>query len=112
MRLYEFTDEAVIPTKMVALVNQLQSDLDSGEIDPDNYTVSELQDYLQKYDIVLDDADLMNMITTAPLNTVISNIEGDKVVFKSDDSIDLNTAKEKNRSKDTVKGMAKNALKR
>lgn len=87
MRLYEFDrdlDRAKI-TKIVALTNQLKNDLDSGEIG-EGFTTDILLDYFRKYDVVLDKTDLYNMVKVPPLNSVITNIQGDKVVFKGQDS--------------------------
>lgn len=83
MRLFEFDndiDRAKV-TKIVALTNQLKQDLDSGEIGP-GFTTDNLLDYFRKYDVVLDRTDLYNMVKVPPLKDVITNIQGDTVVFK------------------------------
>lgn len=109
MRLYEFDrdlDSAKI-TKIVALTNQLKNDLDSGEIG-EGFTTDVLLDYFRKYDVVLDKTDLYNMIKVPPLNTVISNIQGDKVVFKGQAS-DNEAPEDEN--KKVIAQMAKKAQK-
>ncbi len=109
MRLYEFDrdlDRAKI-TKIVALTNQLKNELDSGEIG-EGFTTDVLLDYFRKYDVVLDKTDLYNMVKVPPLNTVISNIQGDKVVFKGQDSGDEAPEDE---NKKVVAQMAKKAQK-
>lgn len=79
MRLYEFTDP-LIP-RLIAVAGQLQSDLETQEVDG-QMTVDQLLQYLSQYDIVVDVTDLYNMIKNPPLNKVISNIQGDQVIFK------------------------------
>lgn len=79
MRLYEFADPIV--TRLVAITDQLKNDLDTNEVGPEMST-DQLLDYLASYDIVVDKTDLYNMIQKPPLKNVISNIQGDDVVFK------------------------------
>jgi hypothetical protein len=81
MRLYEFANVDPMVTKLVAVSDQLKSDLDNGEADP-NMSVPEFLHYLKKFDIILDKTDLYDMIKTMPLNKLITNIQGDKIVFK------------------------------
>ena len=109
MRLYEFDgklDSAKV-SKIVALTNQLKTDLDNGEIGPD-FTTDHLLKYFRMYDVVLDKTDLYNMIKVPPLRDVITNIQGDKVVFKGQD--DGSEAPE-DENKSVVAQMAKKALK-
>ena len=112
MLLFEFDqkqDSAMI-TQIVALTNQLEQEIEDGEVDPNNYSVDQLLDYFQEYDIILDVDDLYNMITVPPLKDVITNIQGDKVVFKGYQGVKA----EKPRggaSEKTVKQMAKRAIK-
>lgn len=79
MRLYEFADPIV--TRLVAITDQLKTDLETNEVGPE-MTTDQLLDYFAKYDIVVDVTDLYNMIQKPPLKNVISNIQGDNVVFK------------------------------
>lgn len=112
MLLFEFDrnqDRAMV-SQIVALTNQLQQDVESGEIDADNYTLDELLDYFQKYDVILDANDLYNMIKVPPLKDVITNIQGDKVVFKGHQG-DTAEKPEGGDSEKTVKQMAKRAIK-
>jgi hypothetical protein len=108
MRLFEFDDDNVTVAKIVALTNQLKNDLDKGKIG-DDYTVDQLLDYFQYYDIILDVNDLYNMIQTPPLKDLIKNIQGDHVIFKGqkEDTVDKPPAPD---SKKTVAKMAKRAL--
>jgi hypothetical protein len=109
MRLFEFDEDNATVAKIVALTNQLKDDLDNGEIG-DDYTVDELLDYFQDYDVILDVNDLYNMIKTPPLNGLIKNIQGDRVVFKGqkEDTIDKPATPDNDK---TVASMAKRAMK-
>lgn len=112
MFLFEFDqrqDSATI-TQIVALTNQLEQEIEDGEVDPNNYSVDNLLDYFQEYDIILDTDDLYNMIKAPPLKDLIHNIQGDKVVFKGHGGIDsLDQPEDQN--KKTVAQMAKRAIK-
>jgi hypothetical protein len=79
MRFYEFADPEV--TKLVAVSDQLKTDLETGEADP-NMVLPDFLQYLKKYDIFLDKTDLYNMIKVLPLKNLISNIQGEKIIFK------------------------------
>jgi hypothetical protein len=109
MRLFEFDQDNAIATKIVALTNQLKDDLDNGKIS-DDYTVDQLLDYFQKYDIILDTKDLYNMIKVPPLKDIIKNIQGDRVVFKGqkEEKLDMPSTPD---NKKTVAKMAKHAQK-
>ena len=107
MFLFELADPA--SAKLIVLVNQLKTDLDNGIIDPSSYTTDEFLTYLQdKGDIVLDVTDLYDMIKNPPLNTVISNIQGDKVIFKGHD--DTPAAPDQTQSQQVVQQMAQSAM--
>lgn len=82
MYLFEFDQNSVIISKIVALTNQLKQEIEDGKVDADNYTVDQLLDYFQLYDVILDVNDLYNMIKVPPLKSLITNIQGDKVVFQ------------------------------
>lgn len=81
MRLYEFDPANSLIPKIVAVSDQLMSDLSDEELQ-NGMSVDELLTYFQKYDIVLDKLDLINMIQKPPLKNIIDNIQGDQVVFK------------------------------
>jgi hypothetical protein len=107
MFLFELADPA--SAKLIVLVNQLKTDLDNGMIDPSSYTTDEFLTYLQdKGDIVLDVTDLYDMIKNPPLNTVISNIQGDKIVFKGHD--DAQPEQDQSQSQQVVQQMAQSAM--
>jgi hypothetical protein len=103
MRLYEFADPMI--TKLVAIADQLKSDLEQGEADP-NMSVPDFLQYLKKYDIIYDKTDLYDMIKKLPLKNLISNIQGDKIVFKG---FGTPEAPPEDESQGIVAGMAKKA---
>jgi hypothetical protein len=105
MRLYEFAGPDPMVTKLVAVADQLKSDLQKGEADP-NMSLPDFLQYLKKYDIILDKADLYDMIKQLPLKNLISNIQGDKIVFKGFGTPEAPPEEE---SKKVVAGMAKHA---
>jgi len=115
MRLYEFVDPQdgnAMAASIVAVSNQLQQHVEDGSIDPDNYTVDELLDLFQNNDIILDVQDLYTMMEKPLLKGVIANIEGDKVVFKGHEPVNINPGEEKGSSEKTVASMAGNAMKK
>jgi hypothetical protein len=112
MLLFEFdTKQKEIDVgEIVALTNQLQQEIEDGEIDPDNYTVDDLLDYFQQYDVILDVDNLYDMTQVPPFSDVVTNIQGDKVVFKGHDSKNI-VDKPEGDDKKTVAQMAKRAMK-
>ena len=108
MFLFELDGADPLSTKLIVLVNQLKADIESGSIDPSSYTTEEFLQYLQDNGgIVLDVTDLYDMIKNPPLNTVISNIQGDKVVFKGHDT---QPAPDQTQSQQVVGQMAQSAM--
>lgn len=107
MRLYEFDENSATVSKIVALTNQLEQDLEDGEI-PTEYSLDDLIDYFREYDVILDAEDLYNMIKQPPLNALIQNIQGDKVVFKGQSTT---ATPPEDENKKVVSQMAKNAMK-
>jgi hypothetical protein len=95
--------------KLVAVTDQLKTDLENNKLNF-GMTTDQLLDYFQEYNIILDVSDLYNMIQVPPLKQVITNIQGDKVVFKgqSDDSENPNQESEQEK---VVAQMAKRAMK-
>ena len=110
MFLFEFDQDSALVSKIVALTNQLEQDLDDGRIGTD-YTVDQLLDYFQNYDVILDVQDLYNMIKVPPLKTVIKNIQGDKVVFVGQEETKKKYDTSAGDDKKTVAAMAKRAMK-
>lgn len=108
MRLYEFDDTEQYVSKIIAITGQLQNELNSGKIET-NWTVNDLIDYFQQYDVVLDPKDLYNMIQKPPLKKLITNIQGDKVIFKGQQQSPAVDAPPKD-DKKVVAQMAKRAI--
>lgn len=108
MLLVEFDSDSAMVSKIVALTNQIQQDLDDGKFD-ESFTVDQLLDYFQKYDVILDVNDLYTMIKVPPLKNVIKNIRGDQVVFVGQEEPKSYDAP-KDDKKQTVAKMAKHAM--
>ena len=106
MFLFELEDPEVV--KFAAIVSQLKSELDNGNIDP-NWTTDRLVDYFQQNGINLDVTDLYDMIQKPPLNMLISNIQGDNVVFKGEETDTQNPGE--TQSQEVVNQMAQSAMK-
>ena len=114
MRLYEFVDAQdsnAMAASIVAVSNQLQQHVEDGSIDPENYTVDQLLDLFQNNDIILDVQDLYSMMEKPLLKSVVSNIQGDKVVFKGHEPVTINPDEEES-GNDTVAKMASSAMKK
>lgn len=107
MRLFELTELDPNTASLIASVDQLRAGLDEN---PNlQWSTDDLLQYFQKYNITLDITDVYDMIKRRPLNTVISNIQGDKVVFKGQDTSTPNTQTGNVDNKKVVAQMAKNA---
>ena len=112
MRFYEFVDPEDSNAKaasIIAVANQLKQHVDDGKINADDFSVDELLDYFQKNDIILDVQDLYTMIEKPLLKNIISNIQGDKVVFKGKEQVDTSPQQQDQQQK-TVANMAQSAL--
>lgn len=109
MRLFELDDTKSMATTIVAISDQLKSDLDRNKIDTKDYTLDKLLNYFHKYDVIIGKDDLFNMIKKDPLKGVISNIQGQKVVFKGHEEEKVSAKPEK--EKETVSKMAHKAMK-
>jgi hypothetical protein len=98
-------------TRLVTIVDQLKTDVDNGKMKSD-WTVDQLLSYFRKYDIIIDKNDLYKMIKKPPLKNAISNIQGDKVVFKGQEgeTPDIESTTPDDQKK-IVAQMAKNTLK-
>lgn len=109
MFLFEFTGVDPLLVSLVAVVGQLKSSIDAGEEKPD-WTVDELLEFLRLNDVIIDPEDLRDMISGPPLNQSISNIQGDRVVFKGQAS-DSTGTEDPDQQRDIVKSMAHRAAK-
>ena len=109
MFLFELDGTDPLSTKLIVLVNQLKSEIETGKIDPSSQTTEEFLTYLQDNgNIVLDVTDLYDMIKNPPLNTIIKNIQGDKVIFKGHD--DTQQAPDQTQNQQVVQQMAQSAM--
>jgi hypothetical protein len=108
MYLFEF-DENEKLIRIIAAADQLKIALDQGQIQS-NWDVETLLSYFRDFDIILSNTDLYNMITKKPLKNIISNIEGDEVVFKGLEPIQDTEAPPPEQSKEVVAKMAKGAM--
>lgn len=108
MRLYEF-ESSPLDVRLVATTAQLKSDIDSNKKKGD-WTTEELLQFYKNNDIIVDKSDLYDMIKRPPLNKYISNIQGDKVVFKgqADNTV---APDEQDKDQEIVKSMANKAMK-
>jgi hypothetical protein len=109
MRLYEFAGADPQVTSLIAIGHQLKDAIDGGQVDS-NWTVDQLLEYFQEYGINLSAGDLRQMITQPPLNKIISNIQGDRVVFVGQDNAN-GEAEDKDKNQQVVSQMAKSAMK-
>jgi len=111
MRLYEFADpdqDNARAVEIIAVSNELKQDVENRKIDPANFSTDELIDYFDKRGIILDPQNLYSMIKKPLLKGIISNIQGDKVVFKGEEPIDTTDTPDENQA--TVANMAQSAM--
>lgn len=110
MLIREFTGDAIDPilVRLVAATSQLKSRIDNRKAKAD-WSVEELLQYLKDNEVILDKSDLLNMINNPPMNNIISNIQGDEVIFKGNDVSDPEDLDPEKRD-ELVKKMAKSAL--
>ena len=107
MRLFELSNPNPLLVRLVAVTSQLTSDIDSG-VEHSDWTVDELLNYYKDNDIILAKEDLYDMIKKPPLKNKISNIQGDNVIFKGQETP---VEPEEEESKKVVKQMAQKAMK-
>jgi hypothetical protein len=85
MRLFELAGPDPLTVRLISVISQLKGDMETGEAKTD-WTADELLAHLADNDISLDKNDLYDMIKNPPLNKFISNIQGDQVIFKGQES--------------------------
>ena len=107
MRLFELSNPNPLLVRLVAVTSQLASDIDSG-VEHSDWTVDELLQFYKDNDIILAKDDLYDMIKKPPLKNKISNIQGDKVIFKGQETP---VEPEEEENKKVVKQMAQKAMK-
>jgi hypothetical protein len=106
MLLYELDGPDPLLAKIITVSDQLKSLVDKGSAK--DWTLDQLLAYFQKYDVSLDKKDLYSMIKKPPLKDVITNIQGDKVVFKG---AEAPVAPEQGDNQKVVQQMAAQAMK-
>ena len=111
MRLFELDLDSELNTKLVVAADQLKTDLDNDKLNF-GMTTDQLLKYFANYDIILDVDDLYNMYKFPPLDKVISNIQGDDIVFKGKEDPEGIDPDQKSDNEKTVEKMAKSALKK
>lgn len=105
MYLYELEQVDPLAVKMITVTDQLKSTV---EDQPDTQmTVDDLLKYFSDYDINLDKSMLYDMIKKPPLKNLISNIQGDQVIFKGQEQPEQS----EDESKKVVAQMANRAQK-
>lgn len=107
MLLYELDIPDPSLIKLVAITSQLKSEIDQGKQKAE-WTVGELLSLYQANGIIIDRADLYDMIKSPPLNKTISNIQGNLIRFKGHGDSEQVDGED---SQNIVKQMAKDAMK-
>jgi hypothetical protein len=105
MLLFELENPDIV--KFAAIVSQLKGELDDNTVDS-NWTTDMLMDYFQQNGINLDITDLYDMIKNPPLNGLITNIQGDNVIFKGKGEAETNP--DPSQSQQVVQQMAQSAM--
>lgn len=109
MYLFEFTDQELL-VNIVSATDQLKQAIKRGDVNS-NWTLDQLLDYFNSFDVVLSNKDIYNMIQVDPLKSVISDVKGKEVVFKGlPQQPKAPEMQSPEQSKEVVAKMAKKAL--
>ncbi len=81
MRLFEFDRPDPLVVKLIAVADQLKTELKQDSTKA-NMSVDEFLEYLQKYDLNFDIEDLYKMKDKPPLNNLIKNLDSETIQFK------------------------------
>lgn len=109
MFLYELAGPDPLTIRLIAVLGQLKSKIDAGE-EKSDWKTDELLQFLDDSGIILDKSNLFDMVKTPPLNNIITNIQGDDVIFKGQEQIDPDS-QDATQDKKVVDQMAHNAMK-
>jgi hypothetical protein len=109
MFLYELAGPDPLTIRLIAVLSQLKSNIEIGKSKSD-WTTDELIQYLDDNGIILDKSNLFDMVKTPPLNNIITNIQGDSVIFKGQQEMS-DTSNDETKSQEVVNQMAKSAMK-
>lgn len=109
MRLYEFVEDDPLRVKLQAVANQLKDRvIDSGQ----TISTDELLNYFKDNDVIIDKADLFDIVKKEPLVNIIHNVNKDEVLFKGQEGAEQLSAPPKpSDNKKTLATMAKKQLK-
>lgn len=80
MYLYEFTNN-YLAANIITAIDSLKQKIHNGEITK-NFTMDELLDYFENFDIELNPNDLYTMSEVPPLKSLVHPISGKEVRFK------------------------------
>lgn len=109
MRLREF-DTDNLKVRLTGIIGQVHSRIkDEGY--KKEFSLESLLNILNSKDINIDRNDFIDMIQNEPLKNMISNVKGDRVIFKGESDSDTD-AEAPDRSTDTLEKMAKRAAKK
>jgi hypothetical protein len=109
MFLYELAGPDPLTIRLIAVLSQLKSNIENGR-EKSDWTADELIQYLDDSGVILDKSNLFDMVKTPPLNNIITNIQGDSVIFKGQQELATGTSDETQDQK-VVDQMAHNAMK-
>lgn len=112
MLLYEFDLDNAEMIKLTGVVSQVFNSVKDTGFNKE-YSLTSLINTLEERGLDLNKEDFVEMIKKPPLNNLIANIKGDKIIFKgesSSDSEDNSQAPDKSTS--TLEKMAKRAAKK
>lgn len=107
MFLYELELPQTLTISLAAATRQLKADIDAGAEKPD-WTTEELLRYYNESGIPVGRSMLLKMVSQPPLNTMISNIQGDTVVFKGQGD---EPTSDEDQNQQVVQQMAQSAMK-
>jgi len=111
VKIFELDNSAINNEQLIALATFLKKRASEMGAKPE-LSLASFQLMAQHMNIPMSFDILQQMITQPPLNNVISKIDGDKIYFKTDDSIGaMSTGKNMPDGKTTVDNMAKSAMK-
>ncbi len=112
MKLYEFETNDHDAIMLTGIVSQILSRINDTGFKKEYSLDSLLNTFSDKgYDI--DREEFLDMIKNPPLKNLISNVKGDKVVFKGEEeSTDDSEAVDMDQTSDTLEKMAKRASKK
>ena len=109
MRLYEFENpEASVNSGELAALTQFLLARAEGEDAQKTFDVNAFLKLANDMGISLTQDQLIAQSQQPPLNNLISNVEGDQIIFKGADDVE-NTQMSVNQARDTVDSMAKRA---